>query len=1054
MFDRLIHFSVKNRFIVFVLTLVLVAFGLQALRKLPIDATPDITNVQVQVLTSSPGLGPVEVEKFVTFPVEAAMSGLPDIADIRSVSRFGLSVVTVVFDDHVSVYFARQLVQERLAMAREQIPPGYGSPEMGPISTGLGEIFQFEVRGQGQSLMELRSTLEWQIAPRLRSVRGVVEVNTFGGELKTYQVRLDPARLTAHRIPLDQVFRALEENNANAGGAYIARESEQVLIRGEGLVETLDDVGRIVVSTSAEGVPTLVRDLGDVVFAPEVRQGAATRDGQGEIVTGIVMMLIGENSREVVNDVKAAVSQIEPSLPKGVTIVPFYDRTDLVRKTIETVTRNLVEGGIFVIVVLFLMLKNIRAGLVAAIAIPVSMLCAFLGMRAAGISGNLMSLGAIDFGLIVDGALIIVENAVRHVSERTHALGRPLTREERTEVVYRSSVEIRSAAAFGEIIIGVVYLPILALGGTEGKMFRPMAITVLFALAGAFVMSLTLIPALASLVLPRNLQEKESFIVSGARRVYRPALAWCMGRRRTVVGVSLGLLAASLVAGRFMGAEFIPRLDEGIVSVQAWRLPSVSLEESVRQTGLMETVLKRFPEVVTVVSRTGRAEIATDPHGVETSDVFVVLKPPEEWKTARDREGLLAKLSEALRREVPGVMFSFTQPIELRFAELIAGVRSDVGLKLYGDDMEVLKAQGDRLAAALAKVPGAADVKAEQVAGLPVARLKVDREAIARYGINAKQVLDVVETVGGREVGTVLEGQRRFALEVRFMPSARADVEQLKSLMVASPTGQLIPLSQLATFTVEQGPAQVSRDNIQRRLTIEANVRGRDLKGFVEDAKRVVASEVDLPPGYWLDWGGQFKNLEAATGRLAIVVPITLFLIFVLLYTTFNAVGPAVLIYLNVPFAITGGVAALLLRGMPLSISAAVGFIALFGVAVLNGLVLVSHIRKLRQDGIPPARAAEEAAHVRLRPVLSTALVASLGFFPMALATGAGAEVQKPLATVVIGGLITSTLLTLLVLPTIYSWFDGGSKPGPAATDAPPGDAAHARADQAPGGTP
>jgi len=1035
MFDKLIHFSVKNRIIVFVLTLVLVAFGLQALRKLPIDAVPDITNVQVQVLTSSPGLGPVEVEKFVTFPVEAAMSGLPDIAEIRSISRFGLSVVTVVFDDHVNVYFARQLVQERLASAREQIPEGYGTPEMGPISTGLGEIFQFEVRGQGQSLMELRSILEWQIAPRLRSVRGVVEVNTFGGELKTYQVQLDPARLTAYGLSLDQVFRALEENNANAGGAYIARESEQVLIRGEGLIETLDDVGSIVVSVSADGVPIHVRNIGEVVFAPAVRQGAATRDGNGEIVTGIVMMLIGENAREVVNGVKAAVEQIRPSLPPGVSIEPFYDRTDLIRKTIQTVVGNLLEGGVIVIVVLFLMLKNIRAGIVVAVAIPVSMLCAFLGMRAAGISGNLMSLGAIDFGLIVDGALIIVENAVRHIAERSHALGRPLTKEERTEVVYRAAVEIRSAAAFGEIIIGVVYLPILALGGTEGKMFRPMAITVLFALAGAFVMSLTLIPALASLVLPRQLQERESFIVSGARRVYGPALAWCMGRRGTVVGISLGLLVASLVVGKFMGAEFIPRLDEGVISVQAWRLPSVSLEESVRQSALMETVLKRFPEVVTVVSRTGRAEIATDPHGVEISDVFVVLKPHEEWVTTDDPEVLASRFGEALQKEVPGVIFSFTQPIELRFAELVAGVRSDIGLKLYGEDLEILKTQGDRLASALSRVPGAADVKAEQVAGLPVARVKINREAIARYGINAKQVLDVVETIGGHKVGTVLEGQRRYALEVRFMPSARADVEQLKTLMVASPSGQLIPLAQLATISIEQGPAQVGRDNIQRRLTIEANVRGRDLKSFVDEAKQVIAKEVKLPPGYWLDWGGQFKNLEAATERLVIVVPITLFLIFVLLYTTFNAVGPAILIYLNVPFAITGGIAALLLRGMPLSISAAVGFIALFGVAVLNGLVLVSHIRKLRQDGVPPAKAAHDAAHVRLRPVLSTALVASLGFIPMAFATGAGAEVQKPLATVVIGGLITSTLLTLLVLPTIYTWFDRGSGTEPTKRD-------------------
>ena len=1032
MFDRIIRFSIQNRFLVFILTAVLVGFGLDALRRLPIDAVPDITNVQVQVLTSSPGLGPVEVEQFVTFPVEAAMSGLPDLTEIRSVSRFGLSVVTVVFDEHVDIYRARQLVQERLATAREEIPEGHGTPEMGPISTGLGEIFQFEVRGDGQSLMELRSILEWQIAPRLRSVRGVVEVNTFGGELKTYQVQLEPSRLASYGVTLDQVFRALEENNANAGGAYIARESEQVLIRGEGLIEKLADVGSVVVATSEEGVPVYVRDLGAVAFAPEVRQGAATRDGRGEIVTGIVMMLIGENSREVVADVKAAVRQIEPSLPRGVSIEAFYDRTDLVGSTIRTVTTNLVEGGVFVIVVLFLMLKNLRAGLITAVAIPVSMLCAFIGMRAMGISGNLMSLGAIDFGLIVDGALIIVENAVRHVAERTKQLGRPLTREERDEVVYRSAVEIRSAAAFGEIIIGVVYLPILALGGTEGKMFRPMAMTVLFALGGAFVLSLTLIPALASRFLPARIEERESFVVAWTRKVYEPALAWCMARGRVVAGVASGVLAGSLVLGSFMGAEFIPRLDEGTISVQAWRLPSVSLEESIRQSALVEKNLKRFPEVVTVVSRTGRAEIATDPHGVEISDIFVVLKPRDEWTTAHDPEELASRFDEALRAEVPGVMFSYTQPIELRFAELVAGVRSDVGLKLYGEDLDTLKRLGDQLAAALSKVRGAADVKAEQVAGLPVARIRVDRDAIARYGINAKQVLDVVETIGGREVGTVLEGQRRYALEVRFAQQAREHLDQLGTLKVASPTGQMIPLAQLASISVEQGPAQVSRDNIQRRLTVEANVRGRDIKGFVGDAQDVIAREVKLPPGYWLEWGGTFKNLQAATARLVLVVPVTLLLIFVLLYTTFNSVRPAILIYLNVPFAISGGILALLARGMPLSISAAVGFIALFGVAVLNGLVLVSHIRKLRQEGLSPERAAHDAAHVRLRPVLSTALVASLGFVPMALATGAGAEVQKPLATVVIGGLLTSTLLTLLVLPTIYRWFDEGSSLQPA----------------------
>ncbi|PTL81602.1 efflux RND transporter permease subunit [Vitiosangium sp. GDMCC 1.1324] len=1027
MFDKLIHFSIKNRFIVIILSVVLIGFGLSALSRLPIDAVPDVTNVQVQVLTSSPGLGPVEVEKFITVPIETAMSGMPDTEEIRSVSKFGLSVVTIVFKDEVNIYFARQLVGERLAAAKEAIPEGYGTPEMGPVSSGLGEIYQFEVKGEGKSPMELRSILEWQVSPRLRSVPGVVEVNAFGGELKTYEVQLDPARLTAYGLSLAQVFRALEENNANAGGAYIARGPEQVLIRGEGLVESLEDIGNIVVATSPQGVPVYIRNVAEVKFAPMVRQGAVTRDGRGEAVTGIVMMRIGENSREVVNRVKEAVEAIRPTLPEGVTLDTFYDRTDLVRKTIHTVAKNLIEGGVLVIVVLFLMLRNLRAGLIVASVIPLCMLCAFIGMGALGISGNLMSLGAIDFGLIVDGALIIIENAVRHIAEKNHELGRELTREERDEVVYRSAVEIRQAAAFGEAIIAVVYLPILALSGVEGKMFKPMAITVICALAGAFVLSLTFVPAIASLFLPRKAKEEESFIIRGARRVYEPTLAWCLKRRKAVVGIAAAVLAVSLAIVPFLGAEFIPRLDEGAIALQAWRVPSVSLEESVRQTGLIEKVLKRFPEVITVVSRTGRAEIATDPMGVEISDIFVMLKPHEEWTTASNREELIARFDEALRKEVPGSLFSYSQPIELRVSELISGVRSDVALKLYGEDLEVLKKTGDRLVAALSKVPGAADVKAEQVAGLPVARIQVDRQAIARYGINARDVLDTIETIGGKEVGTVLEGQKRFALQARFAPNARQSVEQLEGLKVASPSGQLIPLSQLARVVVEEGPAQVSRENIQRRLTIEANVRGRDLQGFVTEAQEVIARDVKLPPGYWLDWGGQFQNLQSATRRLAYVVPLTLLLIFVLLYTTFNAVRPAVLIYLNIPFAVTGGVLALLVRGMPLSISAAVGFIALFGVAVLNGLVLVAYILKLRQDGLSPAQAAHDAAHVRLRPVLTTALVASLGFLPMAFASGAGAEVQKPLATVVIGGLLSSTLLTLLVLPTVYTWFDRGN---------------------------
>ena len=1025
-FDALIAFSLRHRVLVFALSALLVVLGLGALRQLPIDAVPDVTNVQVQILTSSPGLGPLEVERFITVPVESAMGGLPDTTEVRSLSRFGLSVVTVVFQDGVDMYFARQLVQERLATARERIPSGYGTPELGPLSSGLGEIYQFEVRGPGVSPMELRGVLEWQVSPRLRSVPGVVEVNAFGGELKTYEVQLDPVKLAAQGLSLQRVFQALEENNANAGGASIARGAEQVLIRGEGLVESLEDVGDIVLDTSPRGVPVLVRHVAEVRFAPQVRQGAVTRDGRGEAVTGIVMMRLGANSRDVVARVKRAVEDIRPTLPPGITLEPFYDRTHLVDETIRTVAKNLLEGGLLVIVVLLLMLRDLRAGLIVASAIPLCMLCAFIGMRALGISGNLMSLGAIDFGLIVDGALILVENAVRHLAHQHQVLGRPLTREERDEAVYHAAVEIRGAAAFGELIIGVVYLPLLTLGGVEGKMFRPMAITVLCALAGAFVLSLTLVPALASVLLPRDLKEKPSVLVEGARRLYTPVLEACMARRKTVVGLALGLLAASLLLVPWLGLEFIPRLDEGALTLQAMRLPSVSLEESVRHTTLIETVLKRFAEVTTVVSRTGRPEIATDPMGVEVSDIYVGLLPPERWTTADSREGLIAAMQRALEREVPGNLFSYSQPIELRVSELLSGARSDVALKLHGEDLEQLERTGAQLAAALARVPGAADVRAEQVAGLPVARVRVDREAISRYGLNVRQVLDTIETLGGRQVGTVLEGQKRFALQVRFAAEARANVEQLESLPIATPSGPLLPLSQLARVEVEEGPAQVSRENLQRRLTLEANVRGRDLGGFVREAQEVVAREVKLPPGYWLDWGGQYQNLESASRRLAWVVPLTLALIFLLLYGTFDAVRPALLISLNIPFAVTGGLLALAARGMPLSISAAVGFIALFGVAVLNGLVLVAALRKERHEGTAPEEAARRAAHLRLRPVLTTALVASLGFLPMAFSTSAGAEVQKPLATVVIGGLLTSTLLTLLVLPTVAPWFERG----------------------------
>ena len=1016
--DRLIDLSLRYKFLVLVLTVVVIGVGINSMLRLPIDAVPDVTPNQVLVLTSAPGLGPLEVERSVTFPVETSMSGLPGIAEIRSVSRFGLSSVTIFFNEDIDVYFARRLVLERLPDAREAIPAGFGTPTMGPISTGLGEIYQFEVRGDKYSAMELRSILEWDIAFKLRSVPGVVEINTYGGELKTYEVQLDPDKLVAFNVSLDQVFTALEKNNANTGGAFIERAQEQYVIRGEGLVESLSDVDNIVVATTGEGTPVFVKNLGQTVLAPQVRQGAVTRDGRGEIVTGVVMMLMGENSRVVAERVKARLEEIKTSLPEGVTVDAYYDRTALVRKTIGTVTTNLVEGGILVVAVLLLLLGNVRGGLIVAAAIPLSMLFAFTGMMQAGLSGNLMSLGAIDFGLIVDGSVVMIENIVRRLGEAGNQ-----DRSARESTIRDAGREVARPVFFAVLIIILVYLPLLTLEGVEGKMFRPMALTVVFALVGSLVLSLTLMPVLASLLFRGKVQEHEPRLVHWLKERYRPLLSKAIARPAFVGAIAAVVFAASLLLVPFMGSEFIPRLDEGTLAIQASRLPSVSLTESIKSTTEIEKVLKQFPEVTSVISRTGQAEIPTDPMGVETSDIYVLLKDHAEWTTADNREDLIEAFEKALEEQVPGNVLSFSQPIELRVQELIAGVRSDVAITLYGDDLEELRRAGAELTRVVARVPGAADVKLEQTGGLPFLRIKVRRDEIARYGINAADVLDVVRTIGGREVGEVLEGQRRFTLQVRFKPSSRADVDQIKRLQVADPQGRMIPITQLAEIFVEEGPAQISRENIHRKINIEANVRGRDLGSFVAAVQQAIATDVKLPTGYYVEYGGQFENLKRATSRLVLVVPVALFLIFVLLYTTFNAAIPALLIYVNIPIAATGGILALFLRGMPFSISAAVGFIALFGVAVLNGVVMVSYFIELRKQGMLVDQAVRQGAELRLRPILMTAFVAGLGFIPMAISTGAGAEVQQPLATVVIGGLVTSTLLTLFVLPALYRRF-------------------------------
>ena len=828
----------------------------------------------------------------------------------------------------------------------------------------------------------------------------------------------------SYDLDIRKVFEAIEQNNANAGGAYIEHAQEQYLIRGEGLIQTLQDIENIVVATRNDGTPIYIRNLGKVQFAPMVRQGAVTRDGRGEVVTGIVMLLIGENGRVVVNRVKDRLEQIQKSLPEGVTIDTYYDRTDLVRKVIDTVRNNLTEGMILVVAVLLLLLGNIRGGLIVAIVIPLSMLVAFTGMLSAGISGNLMSLGAIDFGLIVNGAVVMIENIIRHISlrrEKTQNYDQ-LTTEEINAIVREAGREVLRPIFFAVGIIIIVYLPILTLQGIEGKMFTPMAYTVIFALAASLVLAFTLTPVLASFFLRKSGKEKETWAMRQAKRIYHPLLTRTLRRPVLTGGIAAVVFAGSLVVASTMGAEFIPKLDEGSIAIQAWRLPSVSLEESVINTTSIEQVLKTFPEVTSVISRTGRPEIATDPMGVEISDIYVLLKPDNEWTTAKSKEGLIQAYNSALKKAIPGTKFSYSQPIELRVQELIAGVRSEIAISIFGENMDQLKILGDQVVQVVSGVPGAADTKAEQVAGLPYLRVIIDRDAIARYGINISQILDTVRAMGGRTVGQVVKGNRRFAIQVRFSPDDRKNLKRIQDIRVTDPQGRMIPINQLAEIRVETGLAQISRENIHRRLAVETNVRGRDLATFVAEAQKAVEQQVKLPKGYWIEWGGQFEQLERASMRLAIVVPLALFLIFVLLYTTVNSVSLAMLIYLNIPLAATGGILALAIRDMPFSISAGVGFVVLFGMSVLSDVVLMSYVLDLRKKGFSAMEAASQSAMIRLRPVLMTVLTDVIGFLPMAISTSAGAEVQQPLATVVIGGLIVSTALTIFVLPTLYVW--------------------------------
>lgn len=1048
MIDSILAFSIRQRWLVMVAVAAMAALGIWNFMRLPIDAVPDITNVQVQINSSAPGYSPLEVEQRITFPIETAMGGLPRLDYTRSMSRYGLSQITVVFNDGTDIYFARQLVNERIQQVKDQLPSGIET-SMGPISTGLGEIYMYAVeakpgarnsRGEPYSSTELRTIQDWIVKPQLRTVPGVVEVNSIGGFEKQFHVLPNPARLLAYKLSFRDVMTALAANNSNVGAGYIERNGEQYLVRTPGQVATLQEIRDILISTRG-GVAVRIGDVADVREGRELRTGAATLNGE-ETVLGTAMLLIGENSRTVAQRVASKIDEVARSLPEGVVARAIYDRTHLVEATIATVEKNLVEGAILVIVILFLFLGNIRAAIATACIIPLSMLFTMTGMVEYKVSANLMSLGAIDFGIIIDGAVIIVENCLALLAAEQHRKGRLLTAPERFDAILAGAREVVRPALFGMVIIAVVYLPILTLTGVEGKMFAPMAITVLMILAGAAVLSVTFLPAAIALLVTGRVSEHENWLMRVARRSYVPLLDFTIRKRIVAVVTSVLLVvAAGFVASR-MGTEFIPSLDEGDAAIQALRAPGTSLSQSLEMQSALEKRLIEIPEVKEVFARTGTAEVATDAMPPSISDGYVMLKPRDQWPNPqKPKRDLVAEIEKA-SAEIAGSSYELSQPIELRFNELISGVRSDVGVKIFGDDLDTLLTVAGRVQATLQTVTGAADVKTEQVSGLPMLTIKLDRAALARYGISVAEMQEIVEiAIGGKEQGSVFEGDRHFDIVVRLPEHLRVDIDAIKALPIPVPETQVqaqaktvrtvwassplaqaryVPLSSLAQIEIAPGPNQISRENGKRRIVVSANVRGRDLGSFVAEAQQKIAAQVQMPTGYWIGWGGQFEQLASASQRLAIVVPIALLLIFVLLFMSLGSAVDSLLVFSGVPLALTGGIAALALRDIPLSISAGVGFITLSGVAVLNGLVIIAAIQSLREQGRPLLEAVREGALMRLRAVLMTSLVAPLGFVPMAIATGPGAEVQRPLATVVIGGIISSAILTLFVLPALY----------------------------------
>lgn len=1032
MFEKIIQFSIAHRWLVIMATLALAALGIFSYQRLPIDAVPDITNVQVQVNTAAPGYSPLEAEQRISFPIETVMAGLPNLQQTRSLSRYGLSQVTIIFKDGTDIYFARQLVNERIQEAKGKLPAGI-EPGMGPISTGLGEIVMWTVEskegalkpdGQPYTATDLREIQDWIVKPQLRNVAGVTEINTVGGYAKEFLVAPSPEKLVAHGLIWQDVVTALEKNNGNVGAGYIERRGEQYLVRAPGQLTSMDEIRNVVVS-SQKNIPVRISDIAEVSIGRELRTGAATENGR-EVVLGTVFMLIGENSRKVSQDVAKKLAEINRSLPPGIVASTVYDRTVLVDKAINTVKKNLLEGAMLVIAILFLFLGNIRAAIITAMVIPLAMLFTFTGMVGNKVSANLMSLGALDFGIIIDGAVVIVENCVRRLAHAQAAAGRTLNRSERLQEVFAAAREARRPLLFGQLIIMVVYLPIFALTGVEGKMFHPMAFTVVAALLAAMVLSMTFIPAAVALFIGEHISEKENRLMLWAKQLYQPMLDFALQSKALVLSIVVVVLALSGLLASRMGSEFVPSLNEGDIALHALRIPGTSLTQALQMQTELEHVIRTFPEVDKVFGKLGTAEIATDPMPPNVADTFIMLKPQEQWPDPkRSKDNLVAAIQEAVEK-VPGNNYEFTQPIQMRFNELISGVRSDVAIKVFGDDMNIMNRTADQIAKVLEKVPGAADVKVEQTTGLPMLNIQINREKTARLGLNISDVQGVISAaIGGKESGTLFQGDRRFDIVVRLPENVRSDIDVIKRLPIRLPHAQngaasFITLADLASIDMTPGPNQISREDGKRRVVVTANVRGRDIGSFVAEAQEQLAQKVKVPTAYWTTWGGTFEQLQSASQRLQIVVPAALLLVFMLLFAMFGNIRDGLLVFTGVPFALTGGIVALWLRDIPLSISAGVGFIALSGVAVLNGLVMIAYIRSLREEGMALDSAIQQGALTRLRPVLMTALVASLGFIPMALATGTGAEVQRPLATVVIGGILSSTLLTLLVLPLLY----------------------------------